>query len=129
MRRKKQASGSADTGSWDDALKSLSFSFAKRAVEIFRKRTNGSPQRRAFHSIYAGSPLGRMSIAFKRKYLKMYTTDQSPEAEKTIRERLEPIIKVAAWGSESTKNSGFTFTVETPEQFDHFLKAVGETNT
>jgi hypothetical protein len=39
---------------------------------------------------------------------------------------LEPAIKVSAWGSESTKNSGFTFTVETPEQFEHFLKAVGE---
>lgn len=125
VRRTNRSSG-ADRGSWDDALKSVSFSFAKRAVDIFRKRIEGSPQRRAFHSIYAGCPLGRLSIAFKRKYLKVYTQDQSPEAEKTIRERLEPVIKVNAWGSESTKNSGFTFTIETPEQFEHFLKAVGE---
>jgi hypothetical protein len=68
-----------------------------------------------------------MSISFKRKYLKVYTGDQSPEAEEALRTHLEPVIPVLSWGNDSTKNSGFTFTIETPEQFDHFLKAVGET--
>lgn len=129
VRRTSRGPGLADSSSWDDAVKNVSFPFAKKAADIFRRRIEGSPQRRQFNSIYSGSPLGRMRIAFKKNYLKVYTVDQSPEAEKIIRERLEPVITVSPWGSESTKNSGFTFTVETPEQFDHFLKAVGETNT
>ncbi len=125
VRRTKSATPSEST-SWEEALKSVSFPFAKRAVDIFRKRIEGSPHLRQFNSIYASSPLGRMRIAFKKKYLKVYTVDQSPEAEKVVRQRLEPVIPVSAWGSETTKNSGFTFTVETTEQFEHFLKAVGE---
>lgn len=116
-------------GSWDDALKFVTFPFAKRAVEIFRKRIEGSPHRRQFNSIYASSPLGRMGITFTKKYLKVYTADQSPEAEKTIRARLEPVIGISKWGSDSTKGKGFTFTIETPEQFEHFLQAVGESDT
>lgn len=114
--------------SWDDALTKVDFPFARRAVEIFRRRIEGSPQRRAFHSIYAGSPLGRLSIAFKRKYLKIYTKDQSPEAEQVLRERLAPIVPFSTWGNENTKNSGYTFTIETEAQFQHFLKALGETS-
>ena len=72
--------------------------------------------------------MGRLRIAFKRRYLKIYTVDQSPEVEQVLRARLEPTIPVSAWGNENTKNSGFTFTIETPAQFDHFLKAVGETS-
>ncbi len=127
VRRSNRAA--VESSSWDEALTKVSFPFARRAVDIFRKRIEGSPQRRQFDSIYASSPLGRMRIALKKKYLKVYTVDQSPEAEKTIRDRLEPVIHVSPWGSESTKNSGFTFTIETPEQFDHFLKAIGETGT
>lgn len=126
VRRTARAVSAAEKSSWDDALKFVSFPFAKRAVDTFRKHIEGSPQRRQFASIYADSPLGRMSIAFKKKYLKIYTQDQSPEAEKAIYDRLEPVIPVSRWGNESTKNSGFTFTVATPEQFAHFLKAVGE---
>ena len=110
------------------ALTKVSFPFAKRPVDIFRKRIEGSPHLRQFNSIYAGFPLGRLRIALKKKYLKVYTQDQSPESEKTVRERLEPLIKITPWGSESTKNSGFTFIIETAEQFDHFLKALGELN-
>ncbi len=55
------------------------------------------------------------------------TSDQSPEAELTVRKRLEPTIKVHPWGNENTKNSGFTFTIETEQQFNHFLQAVDET--
>jgi hypothetical protein len=128
VRRTKHAPEASESSSWDEALTKVSFPFAKRAVDIFRKRIEGSPHRRQFNSIYARSPLGRLRIALKKKYLKVYTQDQSPEAEKTVRERLEPIIKITPWGSESTKNSGFTFIIETPEQLDHFLKAVGETN-
>ena len=106
----------------------MSFPFAKRAVDIFRKRIEGSPHRRAFNSIYGGSPLGRLSIAFKKKYLKVYTRDQSADAEKILKERLSPVIAVTPWGSENTKNSGFTFTIETAEQFEHFLRAVGDSS-
>jgi hypothetical protein len=126
VRRSKRRQDPGEKSSWDEALKSVAYPFAKRAVDIFRKRIEGSPNRRQFSSIYAHSPLGRMSIDFKRMYLKIYTQDQSEAAEKVLRERLEPAISVARWGSESTKNSGFTFKVETNEQFDHFLKAVGE---
>ncbi len=70
-----------------------------------------------------------MSIAFRRRYLKIYTTDQSPEAEQILRDRLSPMIEFTTWGNENTKNSGFTFTIETEPQFDHFLKAVGESTT
>ncbi len=114
--------------SWDDALRNVTFSFAQKALETFRKRTDGSPQRRQFDSIYAGSPLGRMRIAFKRNYLKIYVDDQSPEEEGVLNERLGGVIPFKRWGSESTKNSGFTFTVETEAQFKQFLYAVGETN-
>jgi hypothetical protein len=129
VRRTNRAAGAGESSSWDEALTKVSFPFAKRAVDIFRKRIEGSPHRRQFNSIYSGCPLGRMSIALKKKYLKVYTQDQSPEAEKLVRARLEPVIHVSPWGNESTKNAGFTFKIETPEQFDHFLKAVGETTT
>jgi hypothetical protein len=129
VRRAARAANSEASGSWDEALKEVSFPFAAQAVDIFRRRSEGSPQRRAFNSIYAGSPLGRISIAVRKKYLKVYTTDQSAEAEKVVRERLEPVITVNSWGSENTKNSGFTFIIETAEQFEHFLRAVGESTT
>lgn len=129
VRRVNRAPLGVQAGSWDDALGKVDFPFARRAVDIFRRRIEGSPQRRAFNSIYASSPLGRMSIAFKRKYLKVYTVDQSPEAEKTLRESLEPVIPIVRWGSENTKNSGFTFKIETTDQFDHFLTALGERAT
>lgn len=96
VRRTHRAARPAENSSWDDALKSVSFPFAKKAADIFRRRTDGSPQLRQFNSIYSGSPVGRMRIAFKKNYLKVYTVDQSPEVEKVIRERLEPVIKVAS---------------------------------
>jgi len=129
VRRTSRGAGTPESSSWDDALTKVSFPFAKRAVDIFRKRIEGSPHRRQFNSIYSDSPLGRMSIALRKKYLKVYTVDQSAESEKVVRARLEPTIAVSPWGSESTNNSGFTFTIETADQLDHFLKAVGETST
>jgi hypothetical protein len=129
VRRASRGPGPSESTSWDDALTKVSFPFAKRAVDIFRKRIEGSPHRRQFNSIYSDSPLGRMSIALRKKYLKVYTVDQSAESEKVVRARLEPTIAVSPWGSESTNNSGFTFTIETADQLDHFLKAVGETST
>jgi len=116
----------ASIATWDEALKPVTFPFAKRAVEIFRKRIEGSPQRRQFNSIYAGCPLGRMTIAFTKEYLKVYTKHQSPEAEAVLVERLGTVIQFKRWGSESTKNQGFTFAVETEAQFRQFLYAVGE---
>ncbi len=129
VRRTQRAPANEPHTSWDEALTNVEFPFARRAVDIFRRRIAGSPHRRAFFSIYASSPLGRMSIAFKRRYLKIYTTDQSPEAEQILRDRLSPMIEFTTWGNENTKNSGFTFTIETEPQFDHFLKAVGESTT
>jgi hypothetical protein len=67
-----------------------------------------------------------MRIIFRRKYLKMYTDDQSPEAEQRLRTRLGKGIPIERWGSEKTKNSGFTFQIETEAQFEQFLRAVDE---
>lgn len=128
VRRSKHTTGSDETTSWDDALKSVSFQFARKAVHIFRRRSEGSPQRRAFFSIYGGSKLGRIHIAFRKNYLKVYTRDQSPEAEQALRDNLGDAILFKRWGSESTKNSGFTFTIESEAQFTRFLRAVGETD-
>jgi hypothetical protein len=102
------------------------FPFARRAVEIFMKHGPGGPERRSFYSIFSSSPLGRMRINFRHSYLKIYTPDQSPEAEKVLRERLGAGIEITTWGSESTRNSGFTFKIETEPQFEQFLRAVGE---
>lgn len=129
VRRSARSRMTEPSTSWDEALKSIRFPFARRAVDIFRRHGEGSPNRRAFFSIYAGSPLGRMRINFKQNYLKIYTVDQSPEAEEALRSRLGSVIPVEKWGSESTKNSGFTFKIETEAQFGKFLEAVGETNT
>jgi ppGpp synthetase/RelA/SpoT-type nucleotidyltranferase len=118
--------GNEPATAWEDALKDIEFSFSKRAVSTFRRRIEGSPQRRSFFSIYGGSPLGRMRISFRRRYLKIYTEDQSPEMERVLQERLGPDIAIGRWGSESTKNSGFTFKIETESQFDRFLWAVGD---
>jgi len=127
VRRGHRIGSGPNTTTWEEALKSVSFSFAARAVEIFRRRSDGSPHRRAFPSIYAGTPLGRMSIAFKRNYLKVYTAKQSPEAEKALRNGLGDVVPFKKWGGETTANSGFTFTIETEAQFEKFLSAVGET--
>ena len=128
VRRTKRRTGSEQSSSWDEALKSIKFPFARRAFEIFRRHSDGNPARRSFFSIYAGSPLGRMRINFKRKYLKIYTVDQSAEAEQVLRRRLNDAVDVTTWGNENTKNSGFTFRVETEEQFEQFLRAVEETS-
>lgn len=112
--------------SWDEALRTVVFPFAERAVAIFRKRLEGDPKRRRFYSIYAGSPLGRMSIAVRQNYLKIYTVDQSPEAEAKLQLRLGELVPFKRWGSENTQNSGFTFQIETEAQFEQFLRAVGE---
>lgn len=125
-RNRSLSSGSSEGDSWDEVVTKLSFPFAKRAADVFRKRIAGSPHRRQFDSIYAQSPLGRMRIAFKTKYLRVYTTDQSSDAEAALRSSLEPEIEILRWGSESTKNSGFTFIIETEAQFERFLAAVGE---
>lgn len=120
--------GDLGESTWDEALKSLQFRFARRAVETFRRRIEGSPSRRAFFSIYSNSPLGRMRINLRRQYITVYTIDQSKEAEEVLRERLGPTVPFATWGSEKTRNSGFTFKLETEEQFDAFLRAVDEKN-
>lgn len=125
--RGRRAAAEAGATSWEEALKDVSFPFARRAVEIFRRRIEGSPHRRAFNSIYSSSPLGRMTIAVRKRYLKIYTQDRSEEAELILRELLTPEITLESWGSETTKNSGFTFTIETEEQLEKFLRAVGET--
>lgn len=112
---------------WDDVLGDLTFSFAKRAIAAFRRHSDGSADRRSFYSIYSGSPLGRMRINCRVNYLKVYTTDQSPEAEETLRQRLGSKFVVERWGNETTKNSGFTFKIETEQQFEKFLEAVDDT--
>lgn len=127
VRRKGNQPPDDEATSWEEALRSSELPFALEAVKIFRRHSAGSPERRAFFSIYAGSPLGRMRITFKRRHLKIYTVDQSPDAERTLRERLEPGLSIERWGSETTKNSGFTFRIETSLQFKQFLAAVGDT--
>ncbi len=128
VRRSTRSPKGEQTTSWEEAIKDVTFPFATRAVEIFRRRSGGNPQSRDFYSIYAGSPLGRLSIAFRRNYLKVYTQEQSPQAEQTLRSRLGDVIAFTKWGSESTKNSGFTFKIESEAQFEQFLRAVGESN-
>jgi hypothetical protein len=128
VRRSGRTKGGESVSGWEDALQDIEYPFAQRALNIFRRRIEGSPQRRSFFSIYSGSPLGRMRITFRRKYLKIYTEDQSPEVEEVLRERLGPTIPISSWGSETTKNSGFTFKIETEDQFDQFLRAVGDEN-
>jgi len=128
VRRTKRSSGSDKSTSWQEALKNLTFPFAERAYTTFRRHSEGNPSRRSFHSMYSGSPLGRMGINFRRKYLKVYTVDQSPEAEQELRKRFGGLIEFTTWGNESTNNSGFTFTIETEEQFERFLQAVEDTS-
>lgn len=127
VRRSNRRAVATEGSSWDDVVKTTTFPFAKRAVDIFRKRIEGSPHLKKFGSIYADSPLGRMSIAFTRKHLRVHTSDQSSEAEEVLRNRLEPTITVKAWGNKGTKHSGFVFNIATAEQFEHFLRAVGDT--
>ncbi len=126
VRRSSRAVSGEEVEGWEDVLGDIQFPFARRAVGVFRRRIEGSPRRRSFPSIYASSPLGRMGIAFRRQYLKVYTRDRSPEAEKLLRDRLGHEIDISPWGSETTKNSGFTFKIETEAQFDQFLRAVGD---
>ncbi len=126
VRRSRRAESVEPSTSWDEALRSISFPFARKAVEIFRRRIEGSPQRRAFFSIYAGSKLGRMRINFRQHHFTVYTYIQSAEADQALRENLGDVVPFKRWGSESTKNSGFTFTIETEAQFKQFLRAVGE---
>ena len=115
---------SGETATWEEAVKQVNFPFAARAVAAFRKHIHGSPHRRRFNSIYSSSPLGRMSINIRRSYLKMYTVDQSAEAEETLRTRFGDVIAITPWGSDKTRNSGFTFTIETEAQLDKFLEAL-----
>jgi hypothetical protein len=126
VRRARKPGGDEKESSWDDAIKACTFPFAQRALAVFQRRSAGNPSRRSFYSIYAGSPLGRMRINFKQRYLKIYTQDQSPESEQALQSRIGEVIDIKRWGSESTKNSGFTFTIETESQFEKFLQAVGE---
>jgi hypothetical protein len=79
-----------------------------------------------FNYIYADSPLGGLRIAFRRKYLTVYSFDQSPEAEQALRAGLGNEVPFHPWGSESTNYSGYTFKVETQAQFNQFLRALGE---
>ncbi|MEZ4222317.1 MAG: hypothetical protein R3B13_15375 [Polyangiaceae bacterium] len=125
-RRAARVTSAAASTSWDEVLEEMEFPFAQRALDVFRKHSDGNADRRAFFSIYAGSPLGRMRISFRKKYLKIYTTDQSPEAEAMLKERLTSLIPLSTWGSEKTTHSGFTFSIETEQQFEQFLRAVGE---
>jgi hypothetical protein len=111
---------------WSDVVAKLDFPFAGRAVEIFRRHVAGSPHRRAFFYIYGSSPLGRLGIHFRKDYLKVYTHDQSPAAREALAEHLGEVISFTPWGNENTKNKGFTFKVETEEQFQQMLRAVGE---
>ena len=127
VRRSRRAQTPPDETSWDEALKDVTWPFAKRAIKIFLGHGGGSPHRRAFNSIYAGCPLGRVHIAFRRKYLTVYTQEQSPEAEAALRKGLGDVVPFKRWGNENTKNAGFTFTIETEAQLNRFLQAVGET--
>jgi hypothetical protein len=122
----KATAGGAPETTWEKVVADCEFSFARRAVDVFRRRVPGSPHRREFTYIYADSPLGGMSIAFRRKYLKVYTHDQSHEAEETLRKGLGDEVPFHPWGSESTNNSGYTFIIETEAQFERFLHALGE---
>jgi hypothetical protein len=126
VRRASRTASDDEIAGWEDALKDIEFPFARRALNVFRRRIEGSPQRRSFFSIYGGSPLGRMRITFRHQYLKIYTGDQSPEAERVLRERLGSGISISRWGSETTKHSGFTFKIETETEFEQFLSAVGD---
>lgn len=114
------------SASWDEVISGCEFDFAAKAVEVFRRRIEGSPHKRAFFSIFANTELGRMSIRFRRKYLKVYTNDQTPESEQTLHKHFGNVIPLHTWGSEKTRNAGFTFTIENDRQFRVFLKAVGE---
>jgi hypothetical protein len=127
VRRTGQRRASGETTTWDEALKKVDFPFSRRAVRVFTRKIQGSPHRRAFFSIYSSSPLGRLRINFRRNYLKIYTREQTPEAETVLQQRLGDLIPFKSWGNESTNNKGFTFTIETEEQFEKFLEAVGDT--
>lgn len=91
------------TTTWEEALREIDIPFARTSVEVFRRRIEGSPQHGAFFSIYASSPIGRMRIAFKKKCLKVYTPDQSAEAEATLKERLLPIIRFTPWETKTRR--------------------------
>jgi hypothetical protein len=123
-RRAPPAAGSE--GSWDEVAKALPYDFAAEAMAAFRKHKEGNAAARRFASIYSDSPLGRMRISFREHHIKIYTYDQSPDAEKELRSRLGEVVPFVPWGSDQTKNSGFTFQLETRAQLHQFLRAVGD---
>jgi len=125
--RKKNIAGKPTL--WKEVLGKVNYSFAERAVEIFSRLSAGTPSRKTFRALYHQSPLGRVGISFRRSYLKVYTRDQSDEKEKALTKLFGDTIPFSTWGNENTKNKGFTFILETEEQFSLFLKAVGETET
>ncbi len=115
-----------DGEGWDEVARALPYDFAAEAIAAFRKHKEGNPAARRFGSIYSDSPLGRMHISFREHHIKIYTYDQSPEAEKELRTRLGEVVPFVPWGSDQTKNSGFTFQLDTRAQLEQFLRAVDD---
>ncbi len=111
--------------SWDAVLPKLRFDFAGEAIERFLNEKPGDPARKRFTSMYPSSFAGAMLINLRRDYLKIYNYDQSEEAGQRIRRALGPEVAVDTWGSEQTRRSGYVWAIETQEQFDRFMRAVG----
>ena len=128
VRRSRPAA--AETGAdWDAVLADLRFPFAREAYATFSKLKAGIPRHRRFPHMYARGPFGPMSINLRRDYLKIYNYDQGDEMGDKLRGALGPEVQVDTWGSAESQNSGYTFAIKTREQFQRFMRAVGEGGT
>jgi hypothetical protein len=111
---------------WEEVVPKLSFPFAQQAVDTFTRHKPGDPGRRRFTSMYSQSFAGRMLVNLRRKYINVYNYDQSDETEAEIRKVMGATFEIATWGSDSTMRSGYSFKLQTEEEFDRFLRGVGE---
>lgn len=108
---------------WEDVAKAVSYPWAKKAINTFLKKSEGSPHRRGFGPIYKNTPLGSIeSIHFRLDNIIVNVFGRTQENADVIKEKLQ--LPIEPWGRDGEKRSGWAFRLRSEENLNDFLKAV-----
>lgn len=112
-----------DSAEWDAVLGESLPEVCRRAIEVLRTLKPGDPLRRRFVSMYSDGQFGGLQLNIAKKHVKVYVWDQSPEMRQRLDDAMGEGFGIMPWGNEQTANSGFTFVLKQPEEFERFVEA------
>lgn len=101
---------------WDQVIEKCNYDFAERAIEMCAGMKEGDPARSRFGNMALDfQGFDSLTFYFRQKYVNIYLFGGDEEKFDELKAKFTSEIKVSSW------RDGFSFIIETEQQFSEFV--------